>query len=189
MAIIGNCGSGKTTLAGQICARPGFGALLEQHAERPYQRLAMDDKRWAFHNQVDYLLYRAEQERAARALPETGVADGGLDQDFFIFARLFYEKGYYSPAEFGVLERLYAALRGGLPAPERVIRLVVPPALLVERRARRHRALDIATDDDLPRIEELLDDLEKELIANAPIFKLDFSDQLFGIFLLFRLGF
>ncbi len=178
ITIIGNCGSGKTTLAGQICALPGYAGLLEQHAERPYQRLAMDDKRWAFHNQVDYLLYRAEQERAARLRPETGVADGGLDQDFYIFARLFYEKGFYSPAEFGVLERLYRELRAGLPAPERVIRLMVPGAMLVERRARRKRELDIATDADLPRIEELLDEFEGRLKGMARVFHLDFSGEI-----------
>jgi deoxyadenosine/deoxycytidine kinase len=181
ITVIGNCGSGKTTFTKLLCQQPGFQPLLEQHAERPFQRLAMEDRRWAFHNQVDYLLYRAEQELAARQAPGIFVADGGLDQDFYIFTRLFYEKGLYTPAEFGVCQRLYAAFRQALPTPDQVIRLVAPMALMVQRRTLRNRELDITADEDLPRIETLLAEFEQTMKGKAPVLRLDFSGDAAGI--------
>jgi deoxyadenosine/deoxycytidine kinase len=175
ITVIGNCGSGKTTFTKLLCQQPGFQPLLEQHAERPYQRLAMEDRRWAFHNQVDYLLYRAEQELAARQAPGIFVVDGGLDQDYFIFTRLFYEKGLYTEAEFGICYRLYAAFRQALPAPNQVIRLVAPMEVMGQRRVARNRELDIVTDGDLPRIEELLEEFEHTMEGKAPVLRLDFS--------------
>ena len=66
IAIIGNCGSGKTTLARLLCRRLGYYQLLEQHAERPYQAAFMQDRRQALPNQIDYLLLRAGQEYSIR---------------------------------------------------------------------------------------------------------------------------
>jgi len=158
IAITGNCGSGKTTLARMLCCQLGYHQLLEQHAERPFQAAFMQDRRQALPNQVDYLLLRAEQERSIRQSAGVGVVDGGLDQDFYVFTRLFYAKGYLDEPGFGLCQRLYRLLRDLLAPPDLVLKLNAPLEALAQRRAQRKRALDIVTEDDLPRIDGLLAD-------------------------------
>ncbi len=157
IAIVGNCGSGKTTLAHLLGPRLGYSLLLEGHEERPFQGAFMHDhNRLGLQNQVDYLLLRAEQEQTLRNRAEPGIVDGGLDQDFHIFSRLFHYRGYLSDQEFQLCERLYRFLRQALPPPNLTIRLVAPLPVLQQRLTQRKRPLDIVSLRDLPEIERLL---------------------------------
>ena len=157
ITVIGNCGSGKTALTRRLTEHYGLAPLLEQHAERPFQaKFQSDLSSHALANQFDYLLLRAEQEHALRASGDTGIADGGLDQDYYIFTRLFHRKGFLTDAEYGLCERLYQALRRALPPPDLIVQLSAPLDVLIRRRITRTRALDIVTADDLSAIEDLL---------------------------------
>lgn len=161
ITIIGNNGSGKTTLARALGSLPGFTAYLESHTDRPYQHLFSQDVfRYALPNQMDYLLRRAEQERIIRDGSQTGVQDGGLDQDFYLYTQLFHHKGFLGDRDFSLCRRTYQALRAGLPHPDLVVRLNAPLELLRQRLQARARTLDlerIVTLDDLPVLEKLLD--------------------------------
>ena len=175
IAIIGNCGSGKTTLARLLCRQLGYYQLLEQHAERPFQAAFMHDRRQALPNQVDYLLLRAGQERSIRQAAGVGVVDGGLDQDFYVFTRLFHAKGYLDEAGFDLCRRLYQLMRQLLAPPDLVVKLNAPLEALQQRRARRSRPLDIVTDEDLPRIDGLLADWLQADPPPAPLIEVDAS--------------
>lgn len=176
IAVIGNGGCGKTTLTRVICRQPGFTPYLEQHAERPFQAAFQKDlKALSFQNQVDYLLYRAEQERTIRSLDETGVQDGGLDQDFHIFTHLFLQNNYLTIGEFDLCDRLYGMLRSLLPPPDGMIRLNVPLDVLIARRNARSREIDIAGNADLPKIEALLEDWLGAARPICPILEIDAS--------------
>lgn len=155
IALVGNTGAGKTTLARALCAARPFATGLEQHAERPFQSLLKTDRRYALANQVDYLLLRAEQERALRAQSLPALIDGGLEQDFYGFTQLFHARGLLSDAETALLERLYANLRASLPPPELFIYLHVDVDTLHTRLASRDR-INIATPQDLTLLDSLL---------------------------------
>lgn len=157
VVIAGNSGVGKTTLAAALCRAAPFASGLEQHVERPFQALmAADPTRYALANQVDYLLLRAEQERAMRAGPAVGLIDGGLDLDFHGFTRLFHRRGYLTDAEFALCERLYRALRALLSPPDLILYLTAPLPVIEARYARRGRPLEIARLDDLAHVETLV---------------------------------
>lgn len=158
ISVIGNTGAGKTTLARLLCERAGFAAGLESHAERPFQALFKQNPRYALANQVDYLLLRAEQEQSIRRGTRTGVLDGGLEMDFHVFSRLFFQKGWLQAEEFALLERLYAALRAGLPPPDLFIYLQVRPEVAAERFRRRGRPLEIAALEDIRLADALLEE-------------------------------
>jgi deoxyadenosine/deoxycytidine kinase len=178
ITIIGNCGSGKTTLAELLCARSGYSRLLEQHVQRPFQQAFMQDSRSnGFQNQIDYLLLRAEQELDLRRALSDGIVDGGLDQDFYVFTRLFHMKGYLTQPEYQLCQRLYLMLCQFLPPPDLVIRLTAPIAILRERRARRSRPLDIVRDEDLEKIDLLLQDWVQAPVRTAPMFEVDAGDD------------
>lgn len=171
--IIGNSGVGKTTLADALCRVGPFAAGKEQHVERPFQALmSAGPTRYALANQIDYLLLRAEQERAFRDGPVDGLIDGGLDLDFHGFTHLFRQKGFLNDAEFALCERLYRQLRALLGPPDLILHLTAPLAVVEARYARRGRALEIAQRDDLARMEALLGEWV-QTIADVPVISID----------------
>ena len=184
ITIVGNNASGKTTLAQTLSQEAGFTAYLESHEDRPYQPLfAQNVRRYALPNQLDYMLRRAEQERQIRNGEMVGVQDGGLDQDFHLYTRLFHHKGFLDDQEFDLCRRTYEALRAGLPAPDLVIWLRAPLDLLRERIQARARMIDleqIATLDDLPvlegYLEEWLSSMDASMVLPMDIHGVDLTD-------------
>ncbi len=174
VTIVGNTGVGKTTLARQICAQGRYASALEQHTERPFQALFAQERRYALPNQVDYLLLRAEQEQYIRSLPGLGIQDGGLDLDFYVFTRRFYQKGYLAEAEYALCQRLHATLRGLLPLPDLVVWLAAPVEVIARRYRQRGRALEIAEQDDLAALDALLQDWLCQA-EGLPLLRLDVS--------------
>jgi deoxyadenosine/deoxycytidine kinase len=178
VTIIGSAGCGKTTLTRLLCQSPRYMAFLEQHHERPFQQTFMQDlKTGAFANQVDFMLFRSEQEADIRARDIIGIQDGGLDQDFHIFTRLFYQNGYLTENEFDLCRRFFHLARRTLPPPDCTIRLLAPPTLLAERRSRRSREIDIAQNADIPKIERLLQEWLSSPACQSPILEIDTQDN------------
>jgi deoxyadenosine/deoxycytidine kinase len=178
ITVVGNSGVGKTTFTRQLSQRLSMAYALEQHVERPFQAaFAQDLRSLALPNQVDYLLFRAEQELDIRRQAVPGIQDGGLDEDFQVFTRLFLRKGYLSEPEFRLCERLYALARQLLPPPDLVIHLTAPLDVIRERFSRRNRFLEIAQPPDLPELEALLQDwlagLESHRLLSVDVSKED----------------
>ncbi len=158
ITIVGGSGAGKTTLARALCRATGWACAVEDLDRRPFQApFKQDLQRYALANQVDFLLFRAEQERLLRQGPVPGVIDGGLDQDFYVFTCLFHLKGYLTDGEFQLLERLHRALRSALPTPDLVIYLAAPVPVIADRFRRRGRPLEIATLADMEVIQVLIE--------------------------------
>ncbi len=157
ITIVGSTGIGKTALAQALAAAGNFATGLEEHNERPFQARFARDPRYALHNQVDYLLLRAEQEMALRRAPQIALIDGGLDVDFHGFTRLFHARGYLDDEEFDLCRRLYGTLRAALPPPELIIRLTAPQEVIRRRLASRER-INVATPEDLSLLESFLDE-------------------------------
>jgi hypothetical protein len=172
IAVVGNSGVGKTTLV-QALARSGeYFCGLESHSQRPYQGLfARDLRGYALPNQVDYLLYRAEQEQEIRRQPLPGLMDGGLDFDYQVFTRFFSQRGYLDAAGFSLCTRLYDTLRSLLPPPELLIYLQAPPEVAAERMRNRSRGLEIARTDDLRALQALLESWLEE--TSLPVVRVD----------------
>ena len=173
IAVVGNTGVGKTTFVRNLCRAAEFTTGLEQHEERPFQELfSLDHQRYALANQVDYLLLRAEQEIEIRKGKKTGVQDGGLDQDFYLFTRLFYRKGYLTDSEYALCARTYKVLRDRLPPPDLMIWMRAPLDKIAERYYQRDRRLGIARIEDMEIMEGLLEDWLGRNVE-SPLFVID----------------
>jgi len=163
IAVIGNTAVGKTTLVERLKQAAPFTTGLEQHAERPFQRLLVEDlrggrgRRYALANQLDYLLLRAEQELAIRSQSGRGLVDGGLDEDFYVFTRGFHALGILDDAEFALCERFYRFVRALQPEPDLYLLLHAPLQLLAARMKQRARPVEIATVDSLPLLQQQID--------------------------------
>ena len=157
ISVIGVSGAGKTSLVRALAAQNNFALGLEDHAARPFQTLFQQDARYAFANQFDFLLFRAEQERLLRLDPRPALTDGGLDLDFHGFTRLFHARGWLADPELNLLRRYYAWTRELLPPPDLIIHLSADEETIRERLAARNR-INIASAEDAARLASFLDE-------------------------------
>lgn len=175
IVIVGASGVGKTTLAQALSKKQNFAMALEQHSERPFQELFKQNARYALANQLDYLLYRAEQERELRKSTVPALMDGGLDLDFYGFTRLFHTRGFLNNAEFDLCYRFYSFTRSLLPPPDLVIALSADAHIISQRLASRNR-INIASSEDAELLEEYVNKW-LESIPESKIIKLNVSQE------------
>ena len=176
VVIVGPSGVGKTTLTRALCEKRNFAIAYEQHEERPFQKLFKQDPKYALANQLDYLLYRAEQERELRNNDKPALMDGGLDLDFHGFTRLFHTHGWLSDEEFGLCRRFYEHTRTLLPPPDLIVALSASAQTISQRLAARNR-INIASSEDTTALNSFIE----EWLASIPplqLLRLDISEEL-----------
>ena len=160
ITVAGNLGAGKTTLTRLICEQGRFTPYWERPDEHPFQKDFTDDMRkWALANQMEFLLYRCEQELRIRQDDQIAVMDGGFDQDFYVFTKNLYHKGHLLTEEFRLCERLYHLVRSFLPPPDIIVRIIIDtPTLLMRRQKRDRQTVDrLFNPQEFVDIEMLLD--------------------------------
>ena len=179
ITIVGNLGAGKTTLARLLCAQGGFTPCWEKPEERPFQAaFTADPPRWALTNQLDFFLFRCQQEAQARQRDEITVFDGGFDQDYHVFTHLLFTRGYLHPDELDVCTRFYDLARSLLPPPDLIIFLAVDiPTLLARRATRQRDTVDQSFDpQEFHAIQGLLEEWLRNQSA-SPVIRFTFQAE------------
>lgn len=126
IAIAGNIGSGKTSLAALLAKHYGWQAHFEEVDNNPYLSDFYEDmKRWSFNLQIYFLNSRFSQIMKIRESEKTVVQDRTIYEDAYIFATNLYDMGLMSDRDF----RTYLSLF------ELMTRLIQPPDLLIYLRA------------------------------------------------------
>ena len=175
IVIVGASGVGKTTLAQALSTQRKFAMALEQHNERPFQALFKQDAKYALANQMDYLLYRAEQERELREGDIPALMDGGLDLDFYGFTRLFHTRGLLNDNEYDLIRRFFFYTRSLLPPPDLVVALSADAHIISQRLASRNR-INIASSEDAGLLEGYVTEW-LESIPEKNILRLNVSQE------------
>jgi len=175
IVIVGASGVGKTTLAQALSTQRKFAMALEQHSERPFQALFKQDVKYALANQMDYLLYRAEQERELREGDIPALMDGGLDLDFYGFTRLFHTRGLLNGNEYDLIRRFFFHTRSLLPPPDLVVALSADAHIISQRLAARNR-INIASSEDAGLLEGYVNEW-LESIPEKNILRLNVSQE------------
>ena len=101
IAIAGNIGSGKTTLAGLLAKHFGWTPHYEDVETNPYLNDFYEDmQRWSFNLQVYFLNSRFNQVLEIKKSGKTIVQDRTIYEDAYIFAPNLHSMGLMSTRDF-----------------------------------------------------------------------------------------
>ncbi|WP_400191867.1 deoxynucleoside kinase [Hymenobacter sp. B81] len=129
IAIVGNIGAGKTTLAHKLAHHFNWEVFLEDVDHNPYLKDFYDDMpRWAFHLQVYFLNSRFRQTQHIKTMKAEGkgvIQDRTIYEDAHIFAANLHQSELMTERDFQNYLGLF----------ESMISMVDPPDLLLYLKA------------------------------------------------------
>lgn len=140
IAIAGNIGSGKTTLAAQLAKHLGYEAEYEDPTNNPYiSDFYNDMTRWSFSLQIYFLQSRLQQSVNIQKSGRNVVQDRTLYEDAEIFAPNLLAMGLLSQRDYDTYQQLYDSVKHLVKPPDVVIYLRASISTLVDQIANRDR--------------------------------------------------
>lgn len=170
VAIAGNIGSGKTTLAKMLGKRYGWDVQLESVEDNPYLKDFYEDmNRWSFHLQVYFLNSRFNQVARIRESEGGTIQDRTIYEDCHIFAANLHKSKFISDRDYNNYLELFNSMIKHVQPPDLLIYLKADIPKLVANIEKRGREYE-----ELIRIEYLknLNSHYEEWIANYDLGKL-----------------
>ena len=149
IAISGNIGSGKTSLAVKLAAHYGWQTEFESVEDNPYlSDFYKDMTKWSFHLQVFFLQSRINQVKRIQQNPTSTIQDRTIYEDAHIFAANLYESNLISKRDYENYKGLYHSMANYIKPPDLLIYLKADiPKLVdqIEKRGRNYeRSIQIA---------------------------------------------
>lgn len=140
IAIAGNIGSGKTTLAGLLSKHYGWDAHYEKVDENPYLNDFYEDmQRWSFNLQVYFLNSRFNQIINIKKSDKTVIQDRTIYEDAYIFAPNLHSMGLMSTRDFENYFTLFNLMTSLVDPPDLLIYLRGSVPTLVNQIQKRGR--------------------------------------------------
>lgn len=126
IAIAGNIGAGKTTLAQRLATHFGWEACFESVEDNPYLTDFYENMpRWAFNLQIYFLNSRFKQVLQVKQNQKPTIQDRTIYEDAFVFAYNLRESNLMSERDFQNYQDVFSAM----------MQFVSPPNLLIYLRA------------------------------------------------------
>jgi deoxyadenosine/deoxycytidine kinase len=143
IAIAGNIGSGKTTLATLLAKHYDWQPHYEAIENNPYiDDFYQDMQTWSFHMQIYYLNYRFQQVLEIRKGINTVVQDRTIYEDAYIFAPNLHDMGLMHSRDFDTYKNLYETIQTQIEPPDLLIYLRASLPALVTQIQRRGRSFE-----------------------------------------------
>ena len=140
VAIAGNIGAGKTTLASILAKHYGWEAHYEEVDGNPYlDDFYHDMQRWSFNLQIYFLNNRFSQIIDFRHKGKTVIQDRTIYEDAEIFAPNLHEMGLMSTRDFQTYHTLFNLMGQLIKAPDLIIYLRATIPTLVNQIQKRGR--------------------------------------------------
>jgi len=145
IAISGNIGSGKTTLAGLLAKHFGWEAHYENMENNPYIHSFYEDmQRWSFNLQIYFLNTRFRQIVHIRNLDKTVIQDRTIYEDAHIFAPNLRDMGLMSSRDYENYASLFELMSSFIAPPDLLIYLKASVPTLVKQIQLRGREYEEA---------------------------------------------
>lgn len=182
-AIVGNIGSGKTTLTGLLAKHYTCQALYETVDNNPYlEDFYNDMKRWSFNLQIFFLNSRFNQILQIQDNKELIIQDRTIYEDCYIFADNLHDMGLMTSRDYENYRAIFSSVISFVKPPDLLIYLQASVPTLVSNIQRRGREYEAGIRlDYLSKLNEKYDDWIKEykggklLIVNKD--QLNFADK------------
>lgn len=140
IAVTGNIGAGKTTLASKLADHFGWEVLFEAVEGNPYlAEFYSDMPRWAFHLQMYFLKSRYEQVMQIQRSNRRIIQDRTIYEDAFIFAMNLYKAGIMSENDYSTYRGIFDLMMQTVKAPDLTIYLKADLPKLVRQIEKRGR--------------------------------------------------
>jgi len=140
IAIAGNIGSGKTTLASKLEKHYDWLAHYEDADENPYLNDFYEDmQRWSFNLQIYFLRSRFQQVVEIRQGGKDVIQDRTIYEDAHIFAPNLHAMGLMTTRDFSNYQEMFKLIAGFIQAPDLLIYLRASVPTLVNQIQKRGR--------------------------------------------------
>lgn len=178
IAIAGNIGAGKTTLAEKLAQHYGWEVFYEAVEGNPYLApFYTDMAKWSFHLQIYFLNSRFEQVLKIKENPfESVIQDRSIYEDAYIFAQNLYEAGVLNETDFSTYRGLFNTIMQAVSAPDLMIYLKADTPKLVRQIQKRNR--DFEQNIDVKYLESLngLYENFSDKYAHGPLLEIDVNE-------------
>lgn len=122
IAIEGNIGAGKTTLATQLAADFEARIILEQFEDNSFlPKFYIDQERYAFPLELSFLADRFQQLKTQLGTPD--LFRQLTISDYFIHKSLIFARKTLGPDEFTLYSKLFSIIDASLPKPDLLVYL------------------------------------------------------------------
>ncbi|WP_118950550.1 deoxynucleoside kinase [Taibaiella helva] len=154
IAIEGNIGAGKTTLAHKLAQHYNARLILEQFADNPFlPRFYEDKERYAFPVELSFLAERYSQLKDT--LLNRELFQQMIVADYTIIKSQLFARNNLGPDEYELFQRMAEIIRTQLPRPDLLIYLHSPIAKLQQQIHQRGRPYEAQIADEyLQEIQE-----------------------------------
>ena len=154
IAIEGNIGAGKTTLATRLSQQFSTRLILEQFEDNSFlPKFYEDPTRYAFPLELSFLADRFQQLKSKLAVQD--MFHPVTIADYFILKSLIFAKKTLNGEEFTLYTRLFSIIENALPKPDLLVYLYLDISKLQTNIRNRGRVYEQKIEDDyLQRIQE-----------------------------------
>ncbi len=172
IAITGNIGAGKTTLARKLAEHYKWDVLYEAVEGNPYLADFYDNmSQWSFHLQIFFLNSRFAQAQQIRSMHyQTVVQDRTIFEDAFIFAKNLNESGLMSNRDYQNYLALYRSINKSIQPPDVIIYLKADLPKLRKQIQKRGREFEQSISDEyLLNLNTLYEDFAHQYLEGTLI--------------------
>jgi deoxyadenosine/deoxycytidine kinase len=144
IAIVGNIGAGKTTLAELLAKSYGWDPLFEAVDNNPYlEDFYNDMKRWSFNLQIYFLNSRYRQLMDIQQSGRNIVQERTIYEDAFIFAENLHDMGLMTTRDYENYRSIFDNMTAYIKPPDLMVYLKASVPTLVNNIQRRGREYEI----------------------------------------------
>jgi len=182
IAIEGNIGAGKTTLAKKLAADFNTRLILEQFAENPFlPKFYNDPEKHAFPLELSFLAERYQQLKSE--LGKHDIFRPGIVSDYYFLKSLIFAKANLGGDEYGLYSKLFHIINDSLPKPDLFVYLYHDVERLQKNIKKRGRSYEQNISDDyLMKVQSTYFDFIKQLtdlrILVVDVNNIDFANDI-----------